>query len=391
MLHFLFIDDKLIDLLTVEEKPSGGAAVQALGWVKGLQDEGHRVSIVTRTSPDQKLKQEFEDLDLIPFYDDNKGIKKIRWATYRLPYFYKIFKEVRPDYVYVGIPSWSTFYFALMCKALGIKLIVRISSDGLVDNRILSKYSKSHKLLQAMGLSLSETILCQNDYQLAQIQKRFPNKKTVKLSNPIFPYTPPVNLGMPKNAIVWLGLFKPEKNLKLLFEIATLMPEQEFVVAGKEEKNINSITRAYVKQLKTLPNVKFIGFLQRHEVLPVLAQAKFLLNTSHYEGFSNTFLEAMYVGTPIISSGRVNPDGIISTHKLGIIYATREDLQLQLESLDTKKYDKMRSHCLDYISAHHNHRLLTQKLLAFLENRPFINVEIQKDGKKEKALPDMAS
>ncbi|WP_143962486.1 glycosyltransferase family 4 protein [Litoribacter populi] len=391
MMHFLFIDDKLIDLLTVEEKPSGGAAVQALGWIKGLQEEGHQVSIITRTEPGQKLKKGFAGINLIPFFDEKKGIRKLRWATYRLPYFFKRLKEAKPDYVYVGIPSWSTFYFGLMCKVLGIKLIVRISSDGLVDKRILKKHSKSHRFLQKLGLSLSNTILCQNDYQLEQISSQFPNKKTVKLTNPIYPYPRPVNMGMPKNAIVWLGLFKPEKNLKLLFEIATIMPDQEFVVAGKEEKNIDSITRAYVKRLRQLPNVKFIGFLQRHEVLPCLAQAKFLLNTSHYEGFSNTFLEAMYVGTPILSSEGVNPDGILTKHKLGVVYHSREDLSDKLKELDPRRHGKMQNHCHKYISQHHDHRMLTQKLLAFLENKTLINIEPAVPAKPSKSMPDLAS
>ncbi|WP_394334865.1 hypothetical protein [Aquiflexum balticum] len=33
-----------------------------------------------------------------------------------------------------------------------------------------------------------------------------------------------------------------------------------------------------------------------------LNQAKFLLSTSRYEGFSNTFHESMIVGTPILTT-----------------------------------------------------------------------------------------
>jgi hypothetical protein len=38
MAKFLFYDDKIINLMVREEKPTGGAAVQAYGWMQPLID-----------------------------------------------------------------------------------------------------------------------------------------------------------------------------------------------------------------------------------------------------------------------------------------------------------------------------------------------------------------
>jgi len=69
--------------------------------------------------------------------------------------------------------------------------------------------------------------------------------------------------------------------------------------------------------LKELPNVKFSGYIKRADMNNFLSEAYALLNTSHFEGFSNTFLEAWAVGTPVISTIYVNPDNIINEKSLG--------------------------------------------------------------------------
>jgi glycosyltransferase involved in cell wall biosynthesis len=121
-----------------------------------------------------------------------------------------------------------------------------------------------------------------------------------------------------------------------------------------------------LQQLKQLPNVRFVGFLERDQVLPYLAKAKFLLNTSHYEGFSNTFLEAMSVGTPIITSENVNPDHIITKHKLGIVYKDVPDLQQQYASLSPEKYEVLSGNAFQYVVQQHDYKLLSRQLLSLL-------------------------
>ena len=47
-----------------------------------------------------------------------------------------------------------------------------------------------------------------------------------------------------------------------------------------------------------------------------------LLCTSDFEGFSNVFLEALAVGTPVVTRRHVDPDLIVLRHTLG---ASAED------------------------------------------------------------------
>ncbi|MBF8964681.1 glycosyltransferase family 4 protein [Pontibacter sp. FD36] len=369
MAKFLFYDDQIINILLKEEKPSGGAAVQAYGWIQGLLALGHEVYIITDMSRTGTLKEECKAIKFIPGYDSTKGIRWFRWIYYRIPYLYRELKKAKPDYLYKGIPSWHSFVIGLVCQRLNIKFIQRISNDFLVDKRFLKNHSKANWAFQNMGMRLSNYILCQNEYQFDKIQKQFPLKPVKKISNPIYLSNNLVeNRSDYRNYIAWLGLFQYQKNLKLLYEIASKLPQQKFLIAGKESINIDADTLYYLDKLKELPNVSFYGFIKRDQVLPFLAKAKFLLNTSHYEGFSNTFLEAMVIGTPILTSVNVNPDSIISDFNLGIVYENANDLLAKLSVVSPEGYKQMSDNVLEYVAAKHDYRPLTKELVGFLND-----------------------
>jgi len=366
MARFLFYDDKIINILLQEEKPSGGAAVQAYGWIRGLAEAGQDIYVMTNNNRSGSLKEECKDINLIPLYDPKKGIRWLRWLYYRLPYIYKKIKHTNPDYLYQGIPGWTSFLLGIICRKLNIKYILRISNDYLLDSRFYKNYSKTHRFFQRLGINATYCILCQNDYQLSIIKNEFPGKIAIKIPNPIFLKN---NLTVvdvsSRQYIAWLGLYQYQKNLQLLYEIAYLLKEEQFLIAGKELDDCEEETRYYLDKLKQLPNVKFTGFLSREQVLPFLSKAKFLLNTSHYEGFSNTFLEAMSVRTPIMSSQKVNPDSIITKHNLGIVYQDSSDLQKQYLCLTSEAYEVMSNNTLNYVVQQHDYRILSERLINF--------------------------
>jgi glycosyltransferase involved in cell wall biosynthesis len=369
MAKFLFYDDKIINLMVREEKPTGGAAVQAYGWIRGLTEVGHDVQVITNVKQNEVLKDECSDIRLIPLYDQKKGVRWLRWVYYRLPYIYRKIKQTKPDYLYQGIPGWQSFLIGVICYKLDIKYVLRISNDYLLDNRFYKNNSRTHRFFQKMGIELSYCILCQNDYQFNIIRKEYPDKMAIKIPNPIF-INKKVDIDdiQSKQYIAWLGLYQYQKNLKLLYEIACLQSNEQFLIAGKEGTTCDQETLNYLEQLKQLPNVKFIGFLHRDQVLPFLSKAKFLLNTSHYEGFSNTFLEAMAVGTPIITSNKVNPDEIITRFNLGIVYENTSDLNRQYSSITPELYKKMSNNAHNYVVNQHDYRTLSKRLMSFLSN-----------------------
>jgi glycosyltransferase involved in cell wall biosynthesis len=360
---FLFYDHAIINLLSKKEQPSGGAAVQSYAWIRGLLAMGHKVQVITACNGGVELRDECRDIRLIPLYDPTKGVRWFRWFYYRIPFLFRTIKTAAPDYLYQGVPGWPTFILGVITKLLNIKLIFRISNDFIVDRRYPESLGIIRQYFKHEGLRLSYCVLCQNDYQYEIIRKAFPRKIILKIRNPIV-LADSSNLIKPgpRNYIAWLGIYQYQKNLKLLYEIASVLHHEQFFIAGKEIANCDDDTLFYVAELKKLTNVHFVGFLNRDAVLPFVSHARFLLNTSHYEGFSNTFLEAMCVGTPIMSSTRVNPDAIISKYQLGIVYDSVSDLEAQYSRMTETKYLAMSKNVIEYVHREHDYQVVSRKL-----------------------------
>jgi glycosyltransferase involved in cell wall biosynthesis len=369
MSKFLFLDDKIINILRLTDQPSGGAAVQTYGWVRGLSEIDQDVVVLTNLKANETLKEECKNIKLIPLYNKNKGMRWLRWVYYRLPYLYSEIKKTKPDFLYQSVPGWQSFIIGIICRVLHVKYLLRISNDFLVDKRFYRKSSRVHNFLMNLGFMSTHSILCQNEYQYSIIKKRFPNKKVIKITNPVVLKSNTCNSIKNSNGyIAWIGLFQYQKNLKLLHEIATKFTNEKFRIAGSPEPSCDKETLSYIDKLKQLPNVRFVGFLQRGEVLPFLFNAKFLLNTSHYEGFSNTFLEAMIARTPILTSINVNPDSIISKYNLGLVYRDCDDLYTQYLKITTEAYEQMTKNVMNYVFEHHDHKHLSKRLLESLAN-----------------------
>jgi glycosyltransferase involved in cell wall biosynthesis len=109
--------------------------------------------------------------------------------------------------------------------------------------------------------------------------------------------------------IVFLGRLESQKRVWLFCEVARRLPQYKFVVIGKlhryRDENIASIEQYTAGKV---PNLQFAGHLEGEEKYDYLRRAKILLNTSIWEGIPLSFLEALSVGTLIVSN--VNPDNL---------------------------------------------------------------------------------
>lgn len=145
------------------------------------------------------------------------------------------------------------------------------------------------------------------------------------------------------------------------------LPNEEFKVAGKPITPLDRETETSLEKLKNLPNVEFVGSVSRDEVLSFFDKSKFLLNTSRYEGFSNTFLESMMTGTPILTTKNVNPDGVIDTFGLVSIYKDENDLKQILNNISETDYLEKSKNCIKYIKNNHDHLVLGKRLMDFIK------------------------
>jgi glycosyltransferase involved in cell wall biosynthesis len=367
MAKFLFTQYQNVELIVENGNPIGGAVVETMVWVKALHELGHKIIQFQVENDQRKQIPEYKWIELLPVYHLSKGIRWLRWGFYRFPKIYAALKKSNPDFLYESIPSWSSFYVAFFCKLLGIKMILRVANDNMLDNRIKFTHTKFDQVFIAQAFKMADFISVQNEFQYQTLRKRFPKKKIIKIYNPIViqesNQTKKSEMG---GYIAWIANFRFQKNLKLLFEVAKDFPEEKFIIAGVSLSYSDSETNEYLGKLKLLPNVVFAGKVPREEIFNFLSQAKFLLSTSRYEGFSNTFLESMVVGTPILTPTLVNPDGIIDRFDLGITYENVADLKKKLEEISVENYIEKSANCIQFVNKNHDHLVLGKKLIEFL-------------------------
>lgn len=362
--RIFFIDSFTKELILKDGKPTGGASVQTLVWIKAFYELGYSVYL-SSSLDDERIKDiEYSWIELVPIYNNN--IKRILvWFTYRFPKIFQALKKFKFTYVYTSIPTWQSFYIGLICKVLKIPYIIRIASDINADDRLGPNQTKMDKFLIFQAYKIAKLVVTQNEFQYQELKKRILPSKIIKISNPIIiDYSSPNPKKKMEGYIAWVANFRRVKNLGRLYEIAKILPHEKFRIAGDTLETLDLETEKAVFNLKQLPNVEFCGNISRKAIRQFYRDAKFLLNTSDFEGFSNTFLEAMVTGTPIISTTKVNPDSIISNFNLGIIYESPLNLKDILERLEESIYSNFSNNCLNYVNNNHDHLVLGKKLIS---------------------------
>lgn len=170
---------------------------------------------------------------------------------------YLVFKRIKPDYVYTAIPTWSGFYVGLICKLLGIRHIIRVANDPEVEFSLNPKYPFHHKKLINASYKMADIVLAQNVFQFEILKKRFPKIKISKVFNPIVLDKDFLKTKFQfEGYIAWVANFRYQKNLRLLFEVALLLPLEKVKVVGQTLLPLDEETEFYLDKLKGLKNVE---------------------------------------------------------------------------------------------------------------------------------------
>ncbi len=214
------------------------------------------------------------------------------------------------------------------------------------------------RLAYRYGLTRAELIVCQNAYQAMHIGREF-GPKHVHTQHNVYlsaPRSDALRSRSERAYIAWLGVFREPKNLPLLCQTARRLPSIEFRVAGMPAADVNSETARGLEGLRQLSNVRLVGYLKRTEVPYFLGAATALLCTSHYEGFSNTFLEALAMGTPIVTRNGVDPDSIIARFALGRVAENDDrlpDCVREVDGLAGDDFNRLAQRCRHYVETNH--------------------------------------
>jgi glycosyltransferase involved in cell wall biosynthesis len=179
------------------------------------------------------------------------------------------------------------------------------------------------------GIRNATLILAQTQYQRERLAKAFPKTPLHVLPN-FHPTAPDCGRnGAVVKQVAWVANLKPLKNPGAFVRLARRFahrPDIRFVMIGDAIDNGDGDwMKQTLAEIAATPNLEYRGALSQAEVNSVLEHADLLVNTSDYEGFSNTFIQAWMRRVPVVSL-HVDPDRLLSRGGLGAVTGDEDAL-----------------------------------------------------------------
>ena len=268
-----------------------------------------------------------------------------------------IYDQIDAD-VFIGHGnSILTAELAYYCKKRGRKFVLLGGSDP--DFHPDYKYKPDEMGVYGMGYLMTSTIenasalIVQNDGQ-AKILKNVYSRASTVIRNPvnttrIFEVDPEKRA----DKILWVGKSDWIKRPEIVLNLAAELPDFDFtLIMSFSDMDIHNRCKHIASNA---PNITILDYVPFGEIERYFAQSKLFVNTSVFEGFPNTFLQAAKYGVPVISY-EVDPGEMMTKHGCGmlckgdfgsLVNNTRECLT------DPAVYSKLSENCNEYILAYH--------------------------------------
>ena len=286
-----------------------------------------------------------------------------------------IYDEVNADIYLVPGNSQYTAEVAFYCKKRQKKFVF----IGASEMDFYPEYKKKNGAdiygvpyeMKTYSIVNAHGHIVQNPSQQVMLKDGYGiNSTVIKTPIDVTPWFP-----VPKKRcnILWVG--KSDEQVKqpsIVFKLARELPEYLFTIVMN--KAIEKVYQQCLLEASKLANVTLIEKVPFEEIERFFAEARLHVNTSSFEGFPNTFLQAAKYGIPTVSL-QVDPAGMLSEHHCGLVaggdYPTfKEQVRTLMSNHDVYSlyYDTSRK----YIHDHHNKNIIATEfervLLTFLKS-----------------------
>ena len=229
---------------------------------------------------------------------------------------------------------WNQLYFALETYSRNYDLILcpwqtmpifYDRSKMLVSVIHDEGFNLKTKIMTLLTCHLSGKLICVSNFSKSEISSKYfvqsskidviyeggllnTNFEQIELSKLMKKYN------ISDKFILFVGTFEERKNILNMikaFESSKLYENYQFLLLGKSGDSFNAVSN-YIESRSLSNKIKMLGFVSIADYLNLLKNALFLSFVSKKEGFGIPPLEAMNIGTPVLTS---------NTSSLGEIYA----------------------------------------------------------------------
>ncbi len=374
--------------LTGEESGHiGGVERQTALLSEWLSKRGHKVTVITWDEGGAPIEY-INKIKIIKLCKVSDGLPFLRFFTPRWTSLISALKTADADIYYHNCAEYITGQVSLWCQLNKKPFIYTIASDADCEINLPKLKTKRDRVLFLYGLRNANEIICQTNKQKQMLlsNHNLPSKVIAMPGTPAIG-TPNKEHQFKKQKVIWVGRIQSVKRLEWLIDIALQLPEVNFEVVGPYNHNYE-YTRDLLPRIDKLNNVKLLGKIARKNMPDVYKNATILLNTSIYEGFPNTYIEAWNYGVPTVCS--IDPDNVINNFNLGYSSKEQSDLTKAIKDLlsNKNKWKKCSSNSIKYSQTHHSINMIQEKFekefLAFsytIKTQNYFNLQSKKWSK----------
>lgn len=346
----------------------GGGAENQIGiLMETLIKKRYEIHFLSRRIPNIKVKTH-----RIWRIGSEEGLGKY-WTFLDAKRIYNTLKEIKPDLIYQNVGCAYTGVAAWYVNHYKSKLIWHIASDVDVQSELSGNLKKRilnsiDRLFLNYGIRNADIIVGQTRYQNGVLKARYGRECQAYI--PIgHPLPREINKNKSKIKVLWVASVKPLKQPEVFVKMARMLaniPNVEFVMMG--HANTDKYATAVLKDIKLLPNLEYIGCVPQEEVNRQMSEGHILVNTSRYEGFSNTFVQAWLRKVPVVSLN-VDPDGILVREGIGFRSRTFDQLCQDVRSLitDSTLREGMGERAKSYALEHHTVENMAGSLISLFD------------------------
>lgn len=297
----------------------GGAEMQQAIIGRNLAKHGYGVSFIT-LAHGQDREMEIDGMRVIKAYDQNVGIRVLRFLHPRLTSLWRAMRKADADIYYQRTRDSVTGVVAAFCRRHRRKFVFAVAHDYNCMTDPPLRLARHAHVLYLYGLRRADCVIAQTVTQQQLLRKNFGIESTV-IPNCATDYGR--RLGGAGAAafarggrLLWIGAFGPAKRLELLLDVAEQLQDLQFDIVGDGNSESEYVQRLR-SRAKSIPNVHLHGTVPHAYVQQFYQRSAALICTSRAEGFPNIFLEAWSNGLPTVST--FDPDNLISEKGLGIV------------------------------------------------------------------------
>lgn len=273
-------------------------------------------------------------------------------------------------YVHAGTGAEIGVY-AWLCRGMGKRFVFVVASTADLDHTY-GTATGPFRWLSPLGIRWADAVVCRTRDQQALLKQRYGRTGILIRSGHPIPRAPSSVLSPQhsQSSLLWIGRLHAVKQPEKFLDLAERVPDQPCIMIGMRDATHEELARAVARRAAALSNVMLVQDVPQGQVDEYVRGAKLLVNTSIYEGFSNTFVQAAMAGVPVCSLN-VDPDGLLSRQEIGLCAGGNEELLAasvrSLLSSDRRRAELGRR-AATYARAHHDLRRTTEDFKRLAQN-----------------------